>query len=767
MNVLFTNSKFSTLSFRKDWQACFDIKTCYLQKIAVGEEIRIQFTSVFTQFEAKYVNENENETPVEITPLITIGENTLFEVVFTINTPGSYRFELRKGTFAANTYFIVKPKDELTGTILLSYTHRKNDFDAIFTGKKFNFRVEGGIYQGNKTQSVENEIFRDQRFNPSQTSATAYEVSVLTIGSPEGVPQWIGNKINHIFCLSDVEVDGIRSVRNESSTSELISTGVNNPLYVHKISIEQPDEDIYTYISNGLITLSLSKTQANFHSAGGTDTVTVHITGADNNSFSLENIPHWISYTINGMDINLSCQENNDDDRLTSIVVRSNADPSVSALLTVAQEAAGFTTQIELIYNTALNQTITTAAIIESESEFQIDWGDGSEIETHPGGETVETPYGHTFLTAGNKTVKIQGNTIVSAKFNAAMTESAYALDGAIIAGIRKFKSSTITDMSNVFNGQTNLVVNTNSATHFAFDVPNSSTYAFAFRDCTSITTTLPFMFGTSALGLGQVKFLGTFFGSGITAIDSNTFTGANPGPFQNAFWGCSSLVTVGADVFQNVKESLEAAFMPGGSGGGKNILFMETFKLCESLVTIPDSLFDDMNIYRLSFHGCFNNCTSLTNVPRFRRTQVVEFQMCFYKCQALVELPDNYLGASASDPDRILLSDFGWIMADGMFGSCYNLEANLDTLFSDWLVSKIGLVGFFQVKYGMFDGKDGGDDEPPKSVQPMKIASSNVQAWIAKLTGLISEQPSPNHCFRGCSETYLTGYNSLPEGWK
>jgi hypothetical protein len=60
----------------------------------------------------------------------------------------------------------------------------------------------------------------------------------------------VGNKVNHIFLLSDVEVDGIRSVRNESSTPEPVSTGYRNPLYVHKINIEQPDEDVHTLVDN-------------------------------------------------------------------------------------------------------------------------------------------------------------------------------------------------------------------------------------------------------------------------------------------------------------------------------------------------------------------------------------------------------------------------------------------------------------------------------------------------------------------------------------
>jgi hypothetical protein len=262
MDVSIKNSKFSSLSFRDDWQTWFDTESCYIQKFAAGEEIRIQFTSRDTGFEAKYINENEAETDLTgglgRLKEITDGETTLFlfEIVFTVNTPGLYRFELTSGLAdPVGTCFRIKEKEELKGTVLLSYTHRKNEYDTMFfnsdgTRKTFNFRVEGGIYPGDKTQHVENEVFRDQRFNPHQTSAMAYEVSVLTTGASDGVPQWVGNKINNIFLLSDVEVDGIRSVRNESAAVELISTGTGNPLYVHKISIEQPNEDVHTLIDH-------------------------------------------------------------------------------------------------------------------------------------------------------------------------------------------------------------------------------------------------------------------------------------------------------------------------------------------------------------------------------------------------------------------------------------------------------------------------------------------------------------------------------------
>jgi hypothetical protein len=246
MDVTVINSKFSSLSFRKNWKAPFDEQEEYAQKFALNEEIRIQFKSDTIGFEAKYVDEIGNETPVNVLEIYTDGENYIYECLFSIPDAGVYEFILmNQWTEIVSVPLCIKTPEELQETVLLTYTHRENDFETIFEDRTFNFRVEGGIYPGNKTQSVENEIFRDQRFMPFQLSAKAYEVSVLTVGDTEGVPQWVGNRVNHIFCLSDVKVDGIHSTRNESSTPELVSISECYPKYVHTITIEQSDEEIH------------------------------------------------------------------------------------------------------------------------------------------------------------------------------------------------------------------------------------------------------------------------------------------------------------------------------------------------------------------------------------------------------------------------------------------------------------------------------------------------------------------------------------------
>lgn len=250
---MIVNSKFSSLYLgrKESWKASFDQDVCYIQKFAIGEEIRIQFIGFTAGFTAKYVDDTETSVDVEVATLynnMDYDGRILYELSFCVHTEGMYRLLITNGSDEVDTGFCILPIEKLENTILISYTHRRNEYDVIFlneddTKKVFNFRIEGGFYPGDKVQSIENEIFRDQRFESYQTAAESYEISVLTIGSKKGVPQWVGSKINNIFKLSDILVDGIETTRNESSIPELISQSSYYPLYVFKLNVEQADED--------------------------------------------------------------------------------------------------------------------------------------------------------------------------------------------------------------------------------------------------------------------------------------------------------------------------------------------------------------------------------------------------------------------------------------------------------------------------------------------------------------------------------------------
>jgi hypothetical protein len=244
-------SKFSSLYFgrEEEWKAPFDRRVRFVQKYAAGEEMRVQFTGYADVFRAEYIDEGGVITPVPVYLLYKDNEKRLFETGFSIHHTGAYEFLIAgEADEALSRFCILEPEELKDSTVLLRYTHRRNEYGAVFVNgdgsrRVFNFRIDGGVYPGDRTQALENEIFRDQRFNPRQTAAESYEVSVLKIGTCRGVPQWAGNRVQHIFKLSDVSVNGVEATRNESSVPELIRLDTRYPLYVFNMNIEMTDEE--------------------------------------------------------------------------------------------------------------------------------------------------------------------------------------------------------------------------------------------------------------------------------------------------------------------------------------------------------------------------------------------------------------------------------------------------------------------------------------------------------------------------------------------
>ena len=228
----------------------FDAKVCYVQKYAVNEMMRVQFTGSAISYTAKYISQTGSETGLTVSKLYTdsVSGDSIFEVYFSIGVTGCYCLEISDGSKEFTSCFRIAGSEELENTILLTYSHRRNEYDTVFvntdgTRRYFNFRVEGGIFPAGISQALDNTFFRDQRFTLHQTTAAAYEVSVLTVGNTKGVPQWVGNRINHIFNASNVIVDGKETKRSDGSTVETVELSKYYPLFVFKLNVEQTDEE--------------------------------------------------------------------------------------------------------------------------------------------------------------------------------------------------------------------------------------------------------------------------------------------------------------------------------------------------------------------------------------------------------------------------------------------------------------------------------------------------------------------------------------------
>jgi hypothetical protein len=250
-------SKFSSIAFQAQQYSYFDEPACYIQKFSRWDSLRIQFSftdrtslPVIRQFvlvfklngEVKYSVQSEiayqsdNEDVTSIISEFKLNLSRLDENLYDVEIQN-------ESTIIRQTKIQILLPRELADTVLIECTNYINDFDTIFTGRSFSFRVEGGIYQGEIEQNIKNETFRDQRYKSYQLSAIPYQTKTLTIGTCDGVPQWVGNKINWIFSVSNVYVNSIATTRSEDSVPELNELGQYYPLYVFKLNVEQEDYD--------------------------------------------------------------------------------------------------------------------------------------------------------------------------------------------------------------------------------------------------------------------------------------------------------------------------------------------------------------------------------------------------------------------------------------------------------------------------------------------------------------------------------------------
>lgn len=250
MDVSIVISQFSSLRFTKDKVLPFYDKAQYVQRFAIGEDMRIQFTADSDDpFTAKYTNQAGIDTNVPVKNIYQDGELKILEVFFNIPQSGIYTFSILNGYITVvSAPVCIQAIEDLEDTFLLEYTHRKNDYNTIFEDKTFRVRFEGGIRPEDISQALDNNMFRDQRGNPLQTAAIGHQVKILTIGNTNGLPQWVADKVNNIFNCSNVTLDGISIVRNESSVPELVKLNDYYPMFVHRLNVEQTDEEYHTGI---------------------------------------------------------------------------------------------------------------------------------------------------------------------------------------------------------------------------------------------------------------------------------------------------------------------------------------------------------------------------------------------------------------------------------------------------------------------------------------------------------------------------------------
>lgn len=243
-------SEFSSLNFRHDWSHDFQMRTCYVQQFLPSDNIRVQAarlqSGLIVSFRIVDLFTNTSFTP-KVTEYLS-SDYIVYDIVpGKALDAGMYRFEILKGVNVASySEFVVV--NELTDTVLLSATHYRNEFDAIFQdGQVFEFRLPAFFPQSENLFKADTEDFRDQRYTIRQLSSTPYEVETLAIGGEYGVPNWVGRKVNMYFSLSSTFIDGVRYVRSDGDTPNVEVINALYPLFRYKIAVEKENTfSLYT-----------------------------------------------------------------------------------------------------------------------------------------------------------------------------------------------------------------------------------------------------------------------------------------------------------------------------------------------------------------------------------------------------------------------------------------------------------------------------------------------------------------------------------------
>lgn len=99
----------------------------------------------------------------------------------------------------------------------------------------FKMLVEGGVYAHNTKLNSKN--FIDQRQNYSKLSSFPYNTYKLNVGGTFRVPEWLAEKINYIFTLSYMTIDGKRFIVEEGNSLTTKAQNYQSRMYFYEVDI--------------------------------------------------------------------------------------------------------------------------------------------------------------------------------------------------------------------------------------------------------------------------------------------------------------------------------------------------------------------------------------------------------------------------------------------------------------------------------------------------------------------------------------------------
>lgn len=218
-----------SIEFQKGWN----------QPFMHGDSIYCQILSTsinpFMKVEMIDIEGNIFKTWTPFSTSITYGSSFVFAFnaiipSASITPNGIYFLKLTIQDADGTFVFVGEPLNiqlSFDDCLKIEYTHDQNEFDTIFVNsdgtqylQNFIMRVPGGMKSEGFQPAGKYTMFQDQDYNSVMLQSTPYNVLKMIFGGSEGVPNHVADKVNRIFGLSTVKINGEQYSRNEGAKIE-------------------------------------------------------------------------------------------------------------------------------------------------------------------------------------------------------------------------------------------------------------------------------------------------------------------------------------------------------------------------------------------------------------------------------------------------------------------------------------------------------------------------------------------------------------------
>jgi len=189
----------------------FEVAPGYSQKWQTDDIIKLQVKANFGPVNVYIIDENGvviNSLAMDL--VATVVNDYYFECAIALTgLHGCYKIQIKAGdpvqtTLESECFSVAATQPE---TLLFTYSNNFNNDVYFESGIFFNMRVEGCL--SDFVPSGNRVVYLDQPQNSKTVKGVSSRQFKLYIGSSEGVPDYIADKIQKIFDLNNVDIDGV------------------------------------------------------------------------------------------------------------------------------------------------------------------------------------------------------------------------------------------------------------------------------------------------------------------------------------------------------------------------------------------------------------------------------------------------------------------------------------------------------------------------------------------------------------------------------